>query len=909
MKKFFLILATILLASTKCFAQCNQSIDGKLICNFGIVDYEAIYPAPAVSNAGSARVYFDLNDMDLKCSENGEAYVDCVGGGGGGGTWGSIIGTLSNQTDLQNALNAASAFSGWTDGGTNVYVTTSTDNVGIGTSQPASKLQVSGAVTIDTTTTTSYLTPVGSLIPTKINIPNFDPGAFGQIIAFGLAAGYTDTARDITLLDARTTDHQPSIVLISPNETEGIGLSWDGSNTSARLESTKAIGFRTNSILTGADTMTITTGGNVGIGSVNPSQALNVTGNILASGTIAGSNLSGTNTGDNTVATTGDSATAFFSTGTIEHERGGLEADVSAYDGLIGITGGAAYNQTGTTTQIIIFDGSGAPTSAALSGDVTMTNAGVVTIGTNTVALTTDTTGNYAAGDAEAGNALTGDTATAFFSAGTIEVVRGGTGAAPGADDQVFISDSTSAGTWRAIGDCDDSGGNHINYDTGTNTWSCGTSSSGAGGWTDGGTNVYVSAIGDNVGIGTTALSTGKLTVAGNGSTTGINSQWQTNAGAAKITFLDNGNVGIGSTNPARVLDIVGAGNFSSTLGASNLSGTNTGDQTITLTGDVTGAGTGSFAATIASATSATWAGKVSDETGTGVWAFATAPTFTTSITDPLVIGGTAVSSTLKLQSTSGNGTSDAIIACVGNNCGTEAMRITTVGNVGIGTTQPLSVLEVNGVEAAGLGSVGAPSHTFRGDLDTGLWESAANNMNFSTGGSERMRIDSAGNVGIGTTGPTQTFEVNGTMRTYGNTSNSYLNSTGGNVGIGSTFPGALLDVAGKLRLTGGGNIVFSGTAPTVANNDCGTTTQGTVTAKSTNNAGSVTVGTLNVTSCSVTFNTAVAYLNAPFCVCIDDTSVLGIRCTTTTTKLTIASTTSMSVGPDVISWICGGGE
>src|SRR3990167_5418078 len=79
-------------------------------------------------------------------------------------------------------------------------------------------------------------------------------------------------------------------------------------------------------------------------------------------------------------ALTGDTATAFFSVGTIEHERGGLEADVSAYDGLIGITGGATYNQTGTTTQVIIFDGAGAPTSAALSDDVTMTNAGVVSV-------------------------------------------------------------------------------------------------------------------------------------------------------------------------------------------------------------------------------------------------------------------------------------------------------------------------------------------------------------------------------------------------------------------------------------------------------------------------------------------------------------------------------------------------
>jgi len=40
-------------------------------------------------------------------------------------------------------------------------------------------------------------------------------------------------------------------------------------------------------------------------------------------------------------ANAGDSATAFFSAGTIEHERGGLEADVSAYTGLLGVTGGS----------------------------------------------------------------------------------------------------------------------------------------------------------------------------------------------------------------------------------------------------------------------------------------------------------------------------------------------------------------------------------------------------------------------------------------------------------------------------------------------------------------------------------------------------------------------------------------
>ena len=57
-------------------------------------------------------------------------------------------------------------------------------------------------------------------------------------------------------------------------------------------------------------------------------------------------------------------------------------------------------------------------------------------------------------------------------------------------------------------------------------------------------------------------------------------------------------------TNPGAITagtqTIGGAKTFNGAISASNLSGTNTGDQTITLTGEVTGSGTGSFATTIA---------------------------------------------------------------------------------------------------------------------------------------------------------------------------------------------------------------------------------------------------------------------------------------------------------------------
>jgi hypothetical protein len=58
-----------------------------------------------------------------------------------------------------------------------------------------------------------------------------------------------------------------------------------------------------------------------------------------------------------------------------------------------------------------------------------------------------------------------------------------------------------------------------------------------------------------------------------------------------------------------------------------------------------------------------------------------------TSLTTPLHSGGTGGASTLTLQSTSGAGTTDAIIFKTASQ--TERMRITTGGDVGIGTATP----------------------------------------------------------------------------------------------------------------------------------------------------------------------------------------------------------------------------
>lgn len=89
------------------------------------------------------------------------------------------------------------------------------------------------------------------------------------------------------------------------------------------------------------------------------------------------------------------------------------------------------------------------------------------------------------------GFGLTGGTIT---TSGTVSMV------APGADDQVYVSDSTSAATWRTLPSCPDSGGNHFNYTASTNSFSCGTSTSGLTG------NQTVTLSGDASGSGATAI-------------------------------------------------------------------------------------------------------------------------------------------------------------------------------------------------------------------------------------------------------------------------------------------------------------------------------------------------------------------------------------------------------------------
>jgi hypothetical protein len=78
-------------------------------------------------------------------------------------------------------------------------------------------------------------------------------------------------------------------------------------------------------------------------------------------------------------------------------------------------------------------------------------------------------------------------------------------------------------------------------------------------------------------------------------------------------------------------------------------------------------------------------------------------------------------------------------------------------GNVGIGTNSPSERLDVNGriqgerFRTTTAGDASFAAYYFLGDSDTGLFQPSNNSLAITTAGSERMRVNSSGDIGIGT--------------------------------------------------------------------------------------------------------------------------------------------------------------
>jgi len=93
----------------------------------------------------------------------------------------------------------------------------------------------------------------------------------------------------------------------------------------------------------------------------------------------------------------------------------------------------------------------------------------------------------------------------------------------------------------------------------------------------------------------------------------------------------------------------------------------------------------------------------------------------------------------------------------------TDVLPIVDVSN---NVTKKVSISDL--LKAVPLGSAAAPAIAIDGDPNTGIYSPGADTLAFVEGGTEAMRIDSSGNVGIGTSSPAYRLDVAGSIRSTG---------------------------------------------------------------------------------------------------------------------------------------------
>jgi hypothetical protein len=320
------------------------------------------------------------------------------------------------------------------------------------------------------------------------------------------------------------------------------------------------------------------------------------------------------------------------------------------------------------------------------------------------------------------------------------------------------------------------------------------------------------------------------------------------------MALTDQGRLGIGTSSPSTNLDIVSSGanglNLSADTSNSSLSGrlflsTATTGQSVAL---LNSGGHFTFR-TQATPNNSSGTERVRIDSSGNVGIGTTSPTFANGSGLEIQRAGIA---TLRLQDTTNvanvelqsgesglhvrvgaNGSSGNLFNV--SSAGTSRLLIDTSGNVGIGTTSPSAKLEVIGTIKQKTGaaytnyvqqSVSEAQLTF--STYSNNQTSFPSAIKFSPNGTEAVRIDNDGNVGIGTATPTYNLDVqgptNGIIRAYGpsigrlslqNSTNHYSTSvqgsnwlfydesagaermrinSSGNVGIGTTSPSARLD-------------------------------------------------------------------------------------------------------------------